>query len=93
MSVSQHDLLQSISQDVFDVTSKRSRATDPAAHSSWFSSAHELVGQAAQALGGMFTHNPQSKPLALNYGSVILRFPTHHEFDFALSSRTETPVS
>ncbi|MEM7406991.1 MAG: FHA domain-containing protein [Pseudomonadota bacterium] len=30
--------------------------------------------------------------LMLNYGEHVLRFPTHHEFDFALSTRIEPPA-
>ena len=95
MSTNQQDLLHSIGHEVFDSTSGRSRYKARERSTSWFGSSDLMTSarSALHSLGQMFSSQSASRPLELNYGDVVLRFPTHHEFDFALSSRTETPTS
>ena len=73
-------------------------ATQPASDSAAAALGRRLLsdlGALSSALrkqiGGIL-HRPKYSQLMLDYGDIVLRFPTHHEFDFALSSRIEPPA-
>jgi hypothetical protein len=50
-----------------------------------------LSSAVRKQIGSMLSR-PKYSQLMLDYGDNVLRFPTHHEFDFALSSRIEPPA-
>ena len=73
-------------------------ATQPASDSEVAALGRRLVsdlGAFSSALRkqiGSILHRPKYSQLMLDYGEIVLHFPTHHEFDFALSSRIELPA-